>query len=94
LPVGDYIVTVQQPGFSKTEQHMTVASNTSPILDFELTIARVEQSTVVTTETPTANVDSVTPTTLVDQATILHTSGASRTNNGTSRIRANFFTSP
>jgi hypothetical protein len=94
LPVRDYIVTVQQPGFIKTEQHMTAASNTSLILDFKLTIARVERSTVVTTETPTANVDSVTPTTLVDQPTILHTPGASGTNNGTGRIRANLFTSP
>ncbi len=80
VPIGEYIVTIQQPGFSKIEQHITVASNTSPILHFELTIARIEQSTVVTTDERTANVDSVTPTTLVDKATILGTPGASRTN--------------
>jgi len=80
VPVGDYIVTIRQPGFSRLEQHITVASNTSPILHFELTIASVEQSASVTAETPTANVDSVTPTTLVDKATILRTPGATRTN--------------
>lgn len=80
VPVGDYIVIVEQLGFSKIEQRITVASNTSPVLHFELTVARVEQSTVVTTETQTANVDTVTPTTLVDKATIVSTPGASRTN--------------
>ena len=80
VPVGNYIVTIHQPGFSKIEQHITVASNTSPILHFELTIARVEQSTAVTTEVQTVNVDSVTPTTLVDKTTIIRTPGASRTN--------------
>ncbi|HEX7159107.1 MAG TPA: carboxypeptidase regulatory-like domain-containing protein, partial [Edaphobacter sp.] len=80
VPAGEYVVTIQQPGFSRLEQHITVASNTSPILHFELTIARVEQAATVTAETPTANVDSVTPTTLVDKATILRTPGATRTN--------------
>ena len=67
VPVGAYIVTIQQPGFSSLEQRITVASNTSPILHFELAIASVEQSASVTAERPTANVDSVTPTTLVDR---------------------------
>src|SRR5262252_2771336 len=38
VPAGDYIVTIEQPGFTKLEQRITVASNTSPILHFELAI--------------------------------------------------------
>jgi outer membrane cobalamin receptor len=80
IPVGDYMVTIHQAGFSELEQHITVASNTSPILHFELSIASVQQSTVVTAEPQAANVDSVTPTTLVSREDIARTPGASRTN--------------
>jgi outer membrane cobalamin receptor len=62
------------------EQRITVASNTSPILHFELSVASVNESAVVTAETQTANVDSVTPTTLVSREDIANTPGASRTN--------------
>ncbi|HSY73253.1 MAG TPA: TonB-dependent receptor [Alloacidobacterium sp.] len=80
IPAGDYLVTIRQPGFSALEQHITVASNTSPILHFELAIGSVQQSAVVTAETQSANVDSVTPTTLVTRDDIARTPGASRTN--------------
>jgi outer membrane cobalamin receptor len=80
VPVGDYLITIRQSGFSALEQHITVASNSSPILHFELAIASVQQSAVVTAETQTANVDSVTPTTLVSREEIARTPGASRTN--------------
>ena len=80
IPAGDYLVTIRQPGFSALEQHITVASNTSPILHFELAIGSVQQSAVVTAETQSANVDSVTPTTLVSRDDIARAPGASRTN--------------
>jgi outer membrane cobalamin receptor len=80
IPAGDYVITITQSGFRTLEQHITVASNASPILHFELDIASVEQSAVVTTETQTANVDTVTPTTLVSRSDIARTPGASRTN--------------
>ena len=80
VPAGDYVVTISQSGFGTMEQRITVASNTSPILHFELSVASVNESAVVTAETQTANVDSVTPTTLVSREDIANTPGASRTN--------------
>ena len=57
-----------------------MASNTSPVLHFELQVAAVQQSVTVTTTTSEANVDSITPTTLISREDIAHTPGASRTN--------------
>ena len=70
VPVGDYKITVTQPKFDTAEQTVTVASNSSPILHFQLTIASVNQTTVVVGQSDVANVDSVTPTTLVNRADI------------------------
>jgi hypothetical protein len=80
VPVGDYKITVTQPKFDTAEQTVTVASNSSPILHFQLTIASVNQTTVVVGQSDVANVDSVTPTTLVNRADIAQTPGADRTN--------------
>jgi outer membrane cobalamin receptor len=80
IPAGDYVITISQSGFSTIEQRMTVASNTSPLLHYELAVASVQQSAVITAGAQTANVDSVTPTTLVSQADIARTPGANRTN--------------
>jgi hypothetical protein len=80
IPAGDYLITIHQSGFGTLEQQITVASNTSPILHFELAVASVQQSAIVTADTQAANVDSVTPTTLVSREDIANTPGASRTN--------------
>ena len=80
VPVGVYIITVRQSGFSTEKETITVASNTSPVLHFELAVAAVQQSVTVTTTTSQTNVDSFTPTTLVSREDIAHTPGASRTN--------------
>ena len=81
VPVGDYKVTVAQAKFQTAEQTVTVASASSPILHFQLAIASVNQTAVVVGEAPdVANVDSVTPTTLVDRQDISETPGADRTN--------------
>ncbi|MGB8525107.1 MAG: TonB-dependent receptor, partial [Candidatus Acidiferrales bacterium] len=80
VPVGDYKITVTQPKFDTAEQTVTVASNSSPILHFQLTISSVNQTMVVVSRADVANVDSVTPTTLVNRADIVQTPGADRTN--------------
>jgi Carboxypeptidase regulatory-like domain/TonB dependent receptor/TonB-dependent Receptor Plug Domain len=81
VPVGDYLVAVTKSGFADDQQTVTVASDSSPTLHYQLTIATVNQTATVT-ETPenVANVDSVTPTTLVARADIAQTPGADRTN--------------
>jgi outer membrane cobalamin receptor len=80
VPVGDYRITVTLAGFDTSEQTVTVTSGSSPILHFQLTIAAVNQTTVVSGQADTANVDSVTPTTLINRQDIAQTPGADRTN--------------
>ena len=80
VPVGDYKITVTQSQFETSEQTLTVASGSSPILHFQLAIATVNQTIVVAGQTEVGNVDSVTPTTLVNRQDIVQTPGADRTN--------------
>ncbi len=80
LPLGDYTLTVSQPGFSSIRQTLTLASDTAPVLHFELSIATVQESTTVTSSAGEANVNTATPTTLISRETIAQTPGADRTN--------------
>jgi outer membrane cobalamin receptor len=80
VPIGDYSVTVSQTGFGTEAQTFTVTSSAAPILHFQLAVASVAQTTVVSAESDSANTQSVTPTTLVSRADIATTPGASRTN--------------
>ena len=80
VPLGDYAVTVSDPGFRSVERGVTLASDTTPLLHFELPVGTVNESVAVTSETDAANVNSVTPTTLVDRIDIAQTPGADRTN--------------
>lgn len=80
IPLGDYVLTVSQSGFATTRQNLTLASDTSPILHIELQLSTVQQTTTVTADTVTANVNTVTPTTLISRNEIAETPGADRTN--------------
>jgi hypothetical protein len=80
VPVGDYKITVSQSKFETVEQTVTVASGSAPILHFQLALATVSQTVVVSGQAETANMDSVTPTTLIDRQDIEQTPGADRTN--------------
>ncbi len=82
VPLGDYVVTVTKGGFATAHQTVTVVSDSSPILHFQLQVASMNQTTTVSAESQetVANVDSVTPTTLVARENIAQTPGADRTN--------------
>lgn len=80
VPVGDYVVTVSETGFAKLQEVLTLASDTSPLLHFELQIGSVDQKVSVNATSNVANVNTVTPTILIDRATIAQTPGADRTN--------------
>jgi hypothetical protein len=80
VPVGDYKITVTKGGFDTLEQNLTVDSSSSPILHFQLAVARLNQTTVVVGNATVVNMDSVTPTTLVSRENIAETPGADRTN--------------
>jgi hypothetical protein len=80
VPLGDYKITVTQPGFAPSGQTLTLASSASPILHFQLEIATAAQSAVVFGEGEAPKMETVSPTTLVDRADIEDTPGADRTN--------------
>ena len=80
VPVGDYTVTVTQPGFATLEQTISLESDTSPNLHFELQMGSVSETLNVTTPEVVANVDTATSTALVDRLAIAETPGADRTN--------------
>ena len=79
VPIGDYTITISQSGFEAVSQNITLASSTSPILHYELAIGTVKQAVLIHTDRDVANVDSVTPTTLIDRQMIEQTPGADRT---------------
>src|SRR5277367_4229051 len=80
VPVGDYKISVTAPNFQAAQQNVTVASNSAPILHFQLLLSSVNQTTVVAGQAEVANVDSVTPTTTLNRVDISQTPGADRTN--------------
>jgi Carboxypeptidase regulatory-like domain/TonB dependent receptor/TonB-dependent Receptor Plug Domain len=80
VPVGDYHITVTKARFTSFEQNLTVDAGSSPILHFQLAVARLNQTTVVVGNAPVLNMGSVTPTTLISRQDIAETPGADRTN--------------
>jgi len=80
VPPGVYIVNAAQTGFTTTTQSITVASDTTPVLHFELQVGSVQQSVVVNSDASAVNTESVTPTTLISREDIARTPGASQTN--------------
>jgi hypothetical protein len=78
VPFGSYTLTVRHEGFATLTQTVTLASNTSPILHFELPVGSVQQDVHVESEARDLNPDSVTPTTTISQAQIAATPGADR----------------
>jgi Carboxypeptidase regulatory-like domain/TonB dependent receptor/TonB-dependent Receptor Plug Domain len=81
VPVGDYLVTVAKSGFADEVQTITVVSESSPTLHFQLKIATLNETARVSEDAGNvANVESVTPTTLVTRSDIAETPGADRTN--------------
>jgi hypothetical protein len=82
VPLGDYVVSVEKAGFEDAQQTVTVFSGSSPTLHFQLNLSAANQTASVTANAPggVENVDSVTPTSLVDRADIAQTPGADRSN--------------
>jgi hypothetical protein len=80
VAVGDYVITVDTSGFALAKQNVTVIADSSPILHFLLELAPVTQTETVTATADVANLDSSTPTTLVNRQDIARTPGADRTN--------------
>ena len=80
VALGDYRIVITKDGFAASEESFTLASDTSPMLHFALRLGTVAQTVSVQGIATAANVNSVTPTTLVDREDIAQTPGADRTN--------------
>ncbi len=80
VPLGDYVLTVSDPGFENYQQTVTVNSETTVELHFQLAIAAVHETVTVHGEADAANVDSVTPQTIISREDIANTPGADKTN--------------
>jgi hypothetical protein len=80
VPIGNYTVTVTQQGFQPVEQRLTVQSDTSPVLHFQLAIAGVKENVSVSETSDDVATQSATPTTMLSREDIQLTPGADRTN--------------
>ena len=82
VPLGQYAVTVitDDSAFAPEEQIVTVLSGTAPVLHFELRLAAQNQSVTVSADAASGQLESVTPTSLVDRTDIQETPGAARSN--------------
>ena len=80
VPLGDYSITVADPGFVQAAQEVRVASGTEPVVHLQLSVAVANETVNVSAQPAVAPTDSVTPTTTVSRADIQRTPGAVRTN--------------
>src|SRR5258708_28137147 len=80
VPLGAYRVTISAASFAGAEQTIAVLSGTAPILHFELKLGSQAESVTVSADAGPAQLETITPTTLVNRQEIRDTPGASRTN--------------
>src|SRR5258708_18075203 len=80
VPIGEYTVTVESGGFSKSTLALIVLSDRATVLRLQLKIAPVSQQVEVRGEPGRVDPDSATQATLVSRQQIAQTPGASRTN--------------
>ena len=80
VPVGEYHITVSREGFGTIDQTMLVSSGSAGVLHFQLQLAASRQSVEVSEQVSTVNLESATPSVLIDRKAIEHAPGADRTN--------------
>lgn len=80
VPLGEYTVSVANPGFEQTVQSVLVAAGTQPVLHLPLALASAKVNVTVSSSAVAVPTDTATPITLLDRAAIQQTPGADRTN--------------
>jgi outer membrane cobalamin receptor len=80
VPLGEYSITVANPGFVQAAQEVEVASGTEPVVHLQLNVAVANETINVSAQSPVVATDSMTPTTTVNRTQIQQTPGAVRTN--------------
>src|ERR1700684_451629 len=80
VPLGDYVLSVSEPGFSSTAQAVSVASGSSPIAHVQLAKGPELDTITVTASPETTVLTTATPTTVVNRVDIERAPGADRSN--------------
>jgi outer membrane cobalamin receptor len=80
VPLGEYSITVANPGFVQAAQGVEVESGTEPVVHLQLNVAVANETVSVSAQPPVVATDSMTPTTTVNRTQIQRTPGAVRTN--------------
>src|SRR5213080_5040757 len=80
VPLGEYRVTASAASFASEEQTIAVPSGTAPILHFEMKLGSQSESITVSADVGPGQLESITPSTLVNRLEIRDTPGASRSN--------------
>jgi len=80
VPVGEYDVTIQSPGFAAGQQSVTVTSSNVQEMHFALAVAQHQETVEVSGAPETVNPSSAVPQVLVSRSDIAQTPGADRTN--------------
>ena len=80
VPLGEYRVTVEVPGFAAQEQSLVLTSGRDARLHFSLTVAKTTETVRVTDAPATVNSESSTTSAVVSREQISQTPGADQTN--------------
>ena len=80
VPFGDYSVMVTAKGFSSAKQSLVLASDTSSVLHFMLSLEPVSATAEVVSDIGTSAQETYTPTTLIDREDIVKIPGSDLTN--------------
>ena len=80
VPVGEYQVTVEMPGFTPQQQKLVLASGREAKLHFGLAVARTTETVEVTDQPLTVNPESSTTSSVISREQVNQTPGADQTN--------------
>ena len=80
VPLGDYVLSVGDPGFASTAQAVSVASGSSPVAHVQLAKGPELDTLTVTASPETTVLTTATPTTVVNRLDIERAPGAERSN--------------
>jgi len=80
VPLGEYMVKVELPGFASEEQKLVLSSGREARIHFSLTVAQAKETVEVKDTSAEINTESSATTTLVSRRQIAETPGADQTN--------------
>ena len=80
VPMGEYLVTVEVPGFTPQQQKITLTSGRDAKLHFGLTLTKTSETVEVQDLPSTVNPESSTTANVISRQQIASTPGADQTN--------------